>query len=337
MRALDWGETSLKEAAIIARRISRLLSIASCLASATYLHAQSYPSNAINLVIPLAPGDASDVAGRTMADELSKLLKVPIVVTNKPGAGGTLGTDSAVKAKKDGYTLLITNNAALIYNRVITPESVSYDPFKDLTPLGLATRTPILLAARQDAPYKSFNEMVEFAKKNPGKVRLGTAGAGSVGHFTVEIINALTGAGLIMVPFKGAAPGITALLGGHVEGVVLALGALSSHLKGGAMRGIVISSTFPEFGDIPTLAQLGHRQNLLGVWLAFFAPAGVPAEVTKVLVPAIEKVVKDPAIGSKLAALGMVQDYLPPEKLFAEIREEHRTVEAIAKKAGLVK
>jgi tripartite-type tricarboxylate transporter receptor subunit TctC len=225
----------------------------------------------------------------------------------------------------------------LIYNRVLTPESVSYDLFKDLTPLGLAARTPILLAVRQDAPYKNFGEMVDFTKKNPGKVRLGTAGAGSVGHFTVEIINSLTGADLIMVPFKGAAPGISALLGGHVEGVVLALGALSSHLKGGAMRGIVISSKFPEFADIPTLSQLGYRQNLLGVWLAFFAPAGVPAEVTKTLLPAVEKVVKEPAIGSKLAALGIVQDYVPPEKLLAEIREEHRTVEEIAKKAGLVK
>jgi tripartite-type tricarboxylate transporter receptor subunit TctC len=319
------------------RVLLSLLSIVALTVIATQVHAQGYPSSAVNLVIPLAPGDASDIAGRTMGEELSKLLKVPIVVANRPGAGGTLGTDSVVKAKKDGYTLLITNNAALIYNRVLTPESVAYDPFKDLTPLGLATRTPILVAVRQDAPYKNFSEMVEFAKKNPGKIRLGTAGAGSVGHFTVEIINSLTGAGLIMVPFKGAAPGITALLGGHVEGVVLALGALSSHLKSGAMRGVVISSKFSEFADIPTMSQLGHRQNLLGVWLSFFAPAGVPAEVTKTLVPAIEKVVKDPAIGSKLAALGMVQDYVPPEKLVTEIREEHRIVEEIAKKAGLVK
>ena len=231
------------------RGILSLLSIASLMVTAIHVHAQSYPNQPINLVIPLAPGDATDIAGRTMGEELSKLLKVPIVVVNRPGAGGTLGTDSVVKAKKDGYTLLFTNNASLIYNRVLTPESVSYDLFKDLTPLGLATRTPILLAVRQDAPYKNFGEMVDFAKKNPGKVHFGGR-AGSVGHFTVEIINSLTGADLIMVPFKGAAPGITALLGGHVEGVVLALGALSSHVKGGALRGIVISSKFPEFADI---------------------------------------------------------------------------------------
>ncbi len=314
-----------------------MLAVALLLSSTPHLCAQSYPNQPINVVIPLAPGDAADIACRAMAEELSKLLKVPVIVVNKPGAGGTLGTDSAVKAKKDGYTILLTNNAALIYNRILTPESVAYDPFKDLTPLGLSTRFPLLLLVRPDAPYRSFNEMVEFAKKNPGKVHVGTVGAGSVGHFTLEIINTLTGAGLIMVPFKGASPGVTALLGGHVEGGVLALGTLLSHLKSGAMKGILASNKIPEFPEIPTLSQLGYRQNLFGVWLAFFAPTGVPAEVTKALVPAVEKAVKDPAVAAKLGGLGMVQDYMPPEKLFAEIREEHRTVEEIAKKTGLVK
>jgi tripartite-type tricarboxylate transporter receptor subunit TctC len=323
--------------AVMMRGILSLLSIASFLVSATYLHAQSYPNQAINLVIPLAPGDAADIAGRTMGEELSKLLKVPIVAVNRPGGGMTIGTDSVVKAKKDGYTILLTTNAALVSNRILNPETASYDPLKDLTPLGLSTRTPILLAVRQDAPYKSFSELVEFSKKNPGKIRVGTVGPGSAGPLNVEMINSLTVAGLTMVPFKGGAPGITAILGGHVEGVAFSLGALISHLKSGALRGMVMSSHFPDQPEIPTLPQLGYRQNLLGVWFGFFAPAGVPTEVTKALVPAIEKAVKDPAIGTKLAPLGIVQDYAPPEKLLAEIREEHRTVEEIAKKAGLVK
>jgi tripartite-type tricarboxylate transporter receptor subunit TctC len=314
-----------------------VLGVALLLSSATHLCAQSYPNQPISLVIPLAPGDAADIACRAMSDELSKLLKVPVIVVNKPGAGGTLGTDSAVKAKKDGYTIVLSNNAALIYNRILTPESVAYDPFKDLTPLGLATRFPLLVIVRPDAPYKSFNEMVEFSKRNPGKIRVGTVGAGSVGHFTLEMINSLTGAGLTMVPFKGASPGVTAILGGHVEGGVLALGTLIAHVKSGGMKGILTSSKIPEYPEIPTLPELGYRQNLFGVWLAFFAPAGVSAEVTKALAPAIEKAVREPAVASKLAGLGMVQDYLAAEKLVAEIREEHRTVEEIAKKAGLVK
>ena len=300
-------------------------------------HAQTYPSGPISLVIPLTPGDATDIAARAMGEELSKLLRVAIIPVNRPGAGGAIGTDSVVKAAKDGHTILITINAALTFRRVLEPQSVKYDPLKDLTPLGLTTRIPSILAVRDDLPYRNFAEMVEHAKRNPGTVRAGTVGVGSVGDFTVQLINSLAGAGITMVPFKGAAPAITALRGAHVEGVALALGALSGHLKSGVMRGIVISSKFPEFPAIPTLSELGYRQNLLGVWLGFFAPAGVPAAVTGALVRAIEKVARDPAITARLAALGMLQDYASPEKLADEIREEHRSVERIAKQAGLIK
>lgn len=315
-----------------------LLAIVALLSSAPPpAAAQGYPTSPITLVIPLAPGDGTDIAGRAMAEELAKLLKVPVVPVNRPGAGMVMGTDSVVKAKKDGYTILLTPNAAVVSARILNPESVTYDPLKDLTPLGLTTRTPILIAVRDDAPYRNFGEMVEFAKKNPGKVRVGTVGTGSIGHLNIEMLNSLTGAGLTMVPFKGGAPGITALLGGHVEGGAFSLGALSSHLKSGALRGMVVSNTFPGFSEIPTLPQLGYRQNLLGVWFAFFAPAGVPPEVTRALVPAIERVAKDPAVAAKLVNLGLLQDWAPPEKLVADIREEHRTLEELAKKAGLVK
>ena len=313
------------------------LTVSLLLSGASLLSAQGYPNQTISLVIPLAPGDAGDVAGRTMADELSKLLKAPVVILNKPGGGLTIGTDSVVKAKKDGYTILLTSNTALIAGRVINPETVPYDSFKDLTPLGLATRTPVMFVVRSDAPYARFNELVEFAKKNPGKIRVGTAGVGTAGHFALEIINALSAAGMTMVPFKGASPAATALLGGHVEAAILAIGTLSGHLKSGQVRGLVVSSRSPPFPDIPTLTQLGYRQNIHGVWYAFFAPAGVSQEVSAALVPAIEKVVKEPGIVAKLDPLGMVQDYASPEKLVAEMREEHQSVTEIAKKAGLIK
>ena len=318
------------------RMIVTLLAYA-VLAFPMNVRAQSYPKQAINLLIPLAPGDATDVAGRTIGEGLSKLLKVPVVAINKPGGGGTVGTDSAVKAPKDGYTILITNNASLIYNRILTPETVPYDPFKDLIALGLVARTPIVLAVNSNAPFKNFAEMAEYGKKNPGNVRIGTVGPGSVGHFTVEIVNSLTGADMTMIPFKGAGPAVTAALGGHIEGAAAAQGVVAEHLKAGTMRGIVASTKMPEFPQIPTLAQLGYKQSLLGVWSALFAPAGVSSEVAKTLIAALEKVMKDPAVGSRLANLGMVADYEPPEKLIAEIREEHRAVEQIAKKAGLIK
>jgi tripartite-type tricarboxylate transporter receptor subunit TctC len=301
------------------------------------LRAQGYPKQPINLIVPLAPGDATDVAGRTIGEGLSKILKVPVIAVNKPGAGGTMGTDSAVKAPKDGYTILITNNASLVFNRILTPEAVPYDPFKDLTPLGMAVRTPIVLAVHKDAPFKNFAEMAEYGKKNPGGIRIGTVGPGSVGHFTVEIVNSLSTADMTMIPFKGAGPAVTAALGGHIEGAAAAQGVVAEHLKAGTLRGIIASTKMAEFPQIPTLAQLGYKQNLLGVWSAFFAPAGVSTEVAKTLVSALEKVMKDTTVTARLGNLGMVADYEPPEKLIAEIREEHRLVEQIAKKAGLIK
>jgi tripartite-type tricarboxylate transporter receptor subunit TctC len=317
--------------------LALLVSVLTVLAAALPVAAQSYPTGAITLVIPLAPGDGTDVSGRAMAEELGKLLKVPIVPVNRPGAGMAIGTDSVVKAKKDGYTILITPNAALVSGRIMNPDTITYDPVKDLTHLGGTTRTPVIITTKGDAPYKTLPEMVEFAKKNPGKVRAATVGPGSIGHFSIEVLNALTGAGITMVPFKGGAPGITAVLGGHVELGAFSVGATSGHLKSGAMRGLVVSNKSPAFPEIPTLTELGYRQNLPGIWFAFYGPAGLPPEVTKVLVPAIEKVVKDPAVAAKLAPFGMIQDYTPPEKIVAEIREEHRVLEEIAKKTGLVK
>jgi tripartite-type tricarboxylate transporter receptor subunit TctC len=299
--------------------------------------AQGYPRGPISLVIPLAPGDATDVAGRAMADELSRRLKVPVIAVNRPGAGGAVGTDSVVKAAKDGYTIVLANNAALTFRRILEPENVTYDPAKDLVPLGLSSRIPSIVAVAPGAPYRDFAGMVAYAKQNPDKVRVGTVGAGSVGDFDVQLINSLTGAGLVMVPFKGASPAITALRGGHVEAVAVALGAIAGQLKAGAARGIVISAKFPEFPEIPTLVELGYKQNLPGVWFGFFAPAGVPAEVVQVLAPAIEKAVREPAIASRLLGLGIIQDYAAPDRQLAEIGEEHRAVEQMARRSGLIK
>src|SRR5882672_10636495 len=306
------------------------------LAAAAPVHAQDYPTGAVTLVIPLAPGDATDTSARAIADELSRELKVAIIPVNRPGAGGALGTDLVVKSKPDGYTIILTNNASLVFRSILDPETANYNPLTDLTPLGLAMRSPSILAIRGDAPYKSFNALVEHAKRNPGSVRVGTAGAGSVGDFCVLTLNSLTGAGLTTVPFTGASPAVTALLGGHVEGVVLALGTMTGHLRSGTLRGIVISSKYPESPDIPTLSELGYSEAVVGVWVGFVAPAGVPAQVTRTVVPALERAIRSPAIGAKLKPLGMLMEYSPPEKLLAEIRDEHARVRGLARKAGLL-
>lgn len=314
-----------------------LCAVALLVGAASPAQAQGYPKGPINLVIPYAPGDATDLAGRTMAEELSKLLKVPVLVINRPGAGGALGTENVAKAAKDGYTILFTTNSTLILRRVFDPATAPYDPLRDFVPLGLATRAPNVIALRSDLPYKNLAGMVAFAKKNPNQVRIGTAGTGSSGDLNIATVNALTGAGLTMVPYKGASPAVTDVLGGHIEGVTLALGVVSSHMRSGALKAIAISSRVPEYPDVPTLADQGYSQNIFGMWLGFFAPAGVPAEVANVLVPAIEKAVKDPGIAARLLPRGLVQEYASPELLLNEMREEYRTIEELAKKSGIVK
>lgn len=319
------------------QRFRKLLLTTALLATAISAQAGPYPERSINLVVPVAAGDATDIAARIMADELTKLLKVSVVTVNAPGAGGMLGAGNVARAAKDGYTLLFTINASLTANRLLNAQAANFDPLVDFTPLGLTTRTPMVLAVRSDAPFLTLEEFVAYARQNPGKVNVGTAGVGTIGDFSVSIINAQTGADLTMVPFKGGAPSVAALQGKHIDGTAVALGLLAPHFKSGSLRGLVTSTRSPEFPAIPTLTKLGFQQELLGVWLAFFAPAGIPPEVSRVLVPAIEKVARDPAISSRLAALGVMQDYLPPDKLFDEIRNEQRLVLEIINRGVTVK
>jgi tripartite-type tricarboxylate transporter receptor subunit TctC len=328
----------IRGAAHGAHHVSRRDVLALALACApSWAAAQAFPSGPINLVVPLAPGDAADMTARAMGEELSKLLNTPVVIANRPGAGGAVAAASVVQARKDGQTLLFAQNSALTFRPVLEPQAASYDPQRDLAPLGLTTRTPSVLAIRSDAPYKTFAELVDFAKKNPGKVRLGHPGVGSVGDFCIRLINSLTGADIAGIPHNGAAPVVTALRGGHIEGAVLAFGALSAQVKAGAFRGIATSSRVPEFTDIPTLRELGFREELFGVWFSLLAPAGIPEPARKALVDAIEQVVKSPAIAARLAPMGIVQTYGTPDQLTAEIREETRRVSDMVAKAGIVK
>jgi tripartite-type tricarboxylate transporter receptor subunit TctC len=168
-------------------------------------------------------------------------------------------------------------------------------------------------------------------------VRIGHPGVGSVGDFGIQSINALTGADLVAVPYAGAAPAIVALRGEHIEGVVLSLGALSPHLRSGAFRGLVASSRFPDFVDIPTMRELGYEEELFGIWFSVLAPVGIPEETRRTLVAAIEQAVHAPGLGARLASLGIVQSYATPEQTTAEIRAESRRVAEMARKTGVVK
>jgi tripartite-type tricarboxylate transporter receptor subunit TctC len=305
--------------------------------SASELFGQGYPNRPISLIIPMAPGDALDITGRVMAEALANILKIPITPLNKPGAGGAVGTDFVAKSKNDGYTLLMVNSASVISAKILHPEDINYDPFKDFTPLGLTTITPTVVTVKRDSPFKSLIELADFSKKNPGNIRCATPGLGTLADLNLASFKNFTGADITMVPFKGASPAITALMGKHVEMATSAITPVIDHLRSGEVRGLVISKKSLEFPNIPTLKELGAQRDLFGIWFAFFAPAGIPAEVKEKLVPAIEKAAKDPTIVSRMARMGLIQEFVPPVQLFQDWTREYKMAEEIARKEGLVK
>jgi tripartite-type tricarboxylate transporter receptor subunit TctC len=301
------------------------------------VQAQPYPNRPIQLIIPGAPGSILDIAGRLLGEEIGKILGTQLIPVDKPGAGFTLGTDLMARSKKDGYTLAYTNSPAIVHARVLNPETVPYDPDKDLEPLGLHLFFPNAIAVQQSSPWKTFAELVDYAKKNPGKLRISTTGIGSTSHFNLEIIQSLTGAQFTHVPFKGGESVITALLGGHVEMTFDAINKITPHVESGKMRVLLLTNKMPESPNVPTIRELGYKQDLFTAWFAMYGPAGMPEEVKKVLIQAVEKAIKNPDLKAKLEKMQFVVQYGSPLELKKLAAEEHEKALAIAIKVGLRK
>jgi tripartite-type tricarboxylate transporter receptor subunit TctC len=268
---------------------------------------------------------------------LRKILGVQIVPINKPGAAFTLGTDAVAKSKKDGYTLAYTSSSALVYAPVTNMETVPYDPFKDLEPLGMHVVFPNAIAVQETSPWKTFLELVDYAKKNPGKLRVSTIGIGSTPHFDLAMIQHLTGAQFTMIPFKGGPPALTALLGGHVEVTLNAVSLISPHVNSGKLRFLLLTNKMRQFSSVPIVTELGYKQDLLIAWFALYAPAGIPEDVKKVLVAAIEKAVKNPESKAKIKELGFIVDYKSPEELAKLVAEDYERAKTLAAKMDLRK
>jgi len=301
------------------------------------LQAQPFPSHPIQMIIPGAPGDAGDIAARLLMEELTKILKSPIVAVNKPGGAAAVGTDFVAKSKKDGYTLLYGITAGTVYSPALSQDTTPYDPIRDLEPLGFHAFFPCAFCVQSESPWKNFPEMIEYAKSNPGKFRCSTLGVGSINHFQLGIIMSLTGVDITMVPFKGASPAVTGLLGGHVEGTFIGLPVLEPHMRSGKLRGILLDRKVAALPDIPTLRELGYTRDLPSPWAGLYAPAGIPEDVKKVLIPAIEKAIKTPDVISKMQKMLFLPTYKPPAEHRLLLAEDYENARALIKKMGLTK
>ena len=294
--------------------------------------AQTYPSQPIQMVITLAPGDTLDLTGRAIASEMSKILKSPVVAVNKTGGAGTVGADFVAKGKKDGTNVLYINSN-IIYAYASNPEDIPYNPFQDFEPVCQAVSVPLLLAVQADAPWKTLQDLVTYMKQNPGKIRGSSTGVGSVGHFGYEVIRMETGGEISMIPYKGAAPGLTALLGGHVEVAIPSYALVLPQLQAGKVRILLSSKKLPEYPQIPTLTQLGYKRDMSSVWFGFFLPTGVPEDVKKTLVQALEKSLKAPDVVKAIQNLGALEDYKAAAEFKKAMTDEYTIVKNLLKTA----
>ncbi len=303
---------------------------------ANQAQAQPYPSRQIQMIIPNVPGSIMDINSRILSEDLGKILGTQLVPMNKPGAATIVGTDALAKSKKDGYTISYASNA-IVYARILNPETMHFDPEKDIEPLGLHLLVPLAIAVRADAPWKTFNELLDYAKKNPGKLRVDTIGIGSPAHFNLEIIQSLTGAQFTHVPFKGGESVITALLGGHLEMTYDAVNKIYPHVESGKLRILLLTYKMADFPNVPTITDLGYKQELVSTWFAMYSPSGLPEEVKKILVPAVEKAIKNPESKAKIEKMKFIVDYKSPAEMKKRVAEEYKRAVQIADKAGLRK
>lgn len=297
--------------------------------------AQTYPDHPIQLVIPNAAGSLADVTARMLVAELEKTLGTKIIPNNKPGASQVLGTDFVIRGKKDGYTLLYTGSSPLIYAPITNPEIVHYDPGKDLEPLGMHFLSSPSFNVRSDAPWKTFPEIVDYAKKNPQKLRVATSGVGHPTHFMLEVMQSVTGAQFTHVPFEGGETVTTAVLGGHVEASCDAFSKQKPHVEAGKIRVLLITYKVPAFPNVPTITEFGYKQDLPSSWFALFAPPGIPEDARKVLVPAIEKAVKNTK--PKIENMGGILVYKSPSEFRKMWEVDYKQIYEIATKIGMRK
>ncbi len=296
---------------------------------------ESYPSRPIKIIIPLGPGSGNDVVTRILSESLEKELNTRIEVEYKAGGGGgVIGADFVAKSKPDGYTLGTLNSSIFTNSPVFNP--VPFDPINDFTSIARLGAGAIVLVVNSASPWKTFEEFLDYAKKNPGKATCGTTGTATVGNLNLELLKVAAGVQITHVPYKaGSGPNIAALLGGHIDCANQLWPVLLSHVRGGKLRPLAASTRLREFPQAPTFAQKGFPSVNLEVWFGFFGPANLPANVMAKLVPAFEKALKNSVNVEKLEKIGWSVDYEGPAPTAARIKSELAAVRDLVKKAGI--
>jgi tripartite-type tricarboxylate transporter receptor subunit TctC len=285
--------------------------------------AQPYPQRAVTFIVPFPPGGGTDISARTVAAKLSEKWRQPVVIENRAGAAGIVGTDVAAKARPDGYTMLIVNVGITSINPSLYAK-LPYDPERAFVPVSLICELPFVLMASPAFPPSSVGELVAYAKAHPDKVTFASSGSGGSPHLTAEIFQLATGTRMTHVPYKGGGPAMTDLMAGHVNLLFASVLEGSGHIKAGKLKGLAVTHArrSPALPDVPTLAEAGVKDAESGSWIALLAPAGTPQAVIDKVGADVKEVISASDVRDRLVAQGAVPQASTPRELQALIEKD---------------
>jgi tripartite-type tricarboxylate transporter receptor subunit TctC len=297
--------------------------------------AADYPSKPIEIIVTYAPGGSTDTSARITAPKASKILGQPIVVINKPGAGGALGYDQVAKSAPDGYTLVLYAINAVIL-KAINP-SLSFHPVQDFAPVSNLITQANILVVSPNSKITSVAQYVEAAKKSPGKVTFGSSGMGSSQHLSGELFKRVAKVDMVHVPHKGSAPCVTALLGGHIESGFINAPDVMEQVRGGKLRaiGVTTAQRIVELPNVPTIAESGYPGFEVVSWMGICAPGKTPRPIVEKLANAYKQVMEDPEVPGKMKTMGFIPTHMPPEAFSAWIKKEFDKFSTLAKEANI--
>ncbi len=287
-----------------------LLKAAALSLPALAARAQGFPERPLRIVVPFAPGGAVDLTGRLLAEQLQPVVGQNVVVENRGGAGGNLGADAVAKAEKDGYSLLLGSANILCANKFLFRRSMPLDPMRDLAPVTRVTTGTVVLIVNGKSPYKSFQELMAAAKKDPGKLTMGSSGTGTVSHLTIESVKRAAGVDITHVPYRGGGPAFQDLLAGNIDLMFDVIPAAIGNIREGAFRPLAVGSAeriayVPELREVPSMKELLPGSNIdMQSWYGINAPAGTPADRIAILHRALAQVVQGDAFRQKMEPIG---------------------------------
>jgi tripartite-type tricarboxylate transporter receptor subunit TctC len=294
--------------------------------------AADFPTKPVNLVVGFAAGGETDIVVRAMNDKLGEKLGQPAAVLNKVGSGGLLGAEFVAKSKPDGYNLLVLSLSHIL--RQAADPQMPVNVLKDYEPICRYVTQALVVVVKGDSPYKSIEELIEYGRKNPGRLAFGSPGVGSLGHFSGEYFKATTKLTYKHVPFQGSAPLTTALMGGHIDFLITALPAVVGKVASGELKLLATFSDgrLDKITNVPTLKEKGYPELVLHGWFGYVAPAGTPKDVLEKLGKVMRDTIKDPAIGAAVTKMDFNEAYLGPEELRDYMKSELARFTDVAKR-----